>query len=159
MLQADPGFAERQAEEEAAKFEDIKHSLSAEEIRRVIEDAKTLQRMQSSQDSPEALASIPVLKVSDLDRRNKVIPLEQMPVEGVPGFYHDIFTSGVTYFDVGFNLQTLPAKYLSLCASFRPGTFRDGYRFPGFRFFIAKDQPEDRRHSSRRVLLRHGWRR
>ncbi len=132
LLEADPGLAERQAEEEAAKFDQIKHSLSAEEIRHIIEDANTLQRMQSSQDSPEALASIPVLKISDLDRRNKMIPLEQRPAEGVPGFYHDIFTSGVSYFDVGFNLQTLPARYLPYAPLFGRALFEMGTDFQDF---------------------------
>ena len=112
LLRAEPGLAAREAEEEEAKFAEIKDSLSSDEVRRVIEDARTLQRIQASPDSPEALATIPVLKVSDLDRRNKAIPIEQMPADGLSGFYHDLFTGGITYLDVGFNLRSLPAKYL-----------------------------------------------
>ncbi|MGA2404465.1 MAG: insulinase family protein, partial [Syntrophobacteraceae bacterium] len=112
LLRPEPGLAAKEIEEEAKKFEAIKNSLSPDEISGVIENAKTLQRIQSSPDSPEALASIPVLRVSDLDRRNRITPMESRPVDGVPGFYHDLFTSGITYLDVGFNLQALPQQYL-----------------------------------------------
>jgi len=112
LLRAEPGLAAKETEEEAAKFDVMKNSLSPDDTRRVIEDAKTLQRIQSSPDSPEALATIPVLRVSDLDKRNRTIPIEQVPADGLSGFYHDLFTAGITYLDVGFNLQTLPAKYL-----------------------------------------------
>ena len=112
LLRAEPELAAKETEEEAAKFDEIKSSLSPDDARRVIEDARTLQRIQSSPDSPEALATIPVLRVSDLDRKNKSIPIEKIQAEGVSGFYHDLFTSGITYLDVGFNLRTLPRKYL-----------------------------------------------
>lgn len=113
MLKAEPGLAERESEEETSRFNKIKSSFSDDEIARTIENAGILQKMQSSPDSPEALASIPVLKVSDLDRENMLIPVEQRPFGKTPGYYHDLFTGGITYLDLGFNLQVLPRRYLS----------------------------------------------
>jgi hypothetical protein len=112
LLRPEPGLAEKETEEESKRLDGIKRSFSVDEVRRVIENAETLQRIQSSPDSPEALATIPVLKVSDLDTRNRITPMEPAPVDSVAGFYHDLFTSGITYLDIGFNLQVLPQKYL-----------------------------------------------
>ncbi len=132
LLQPEPGLAEKETEEEAKKLERIKHSFSVDEIRRLIENAKTLQRIQSSPDSPEALATIPVLKISDLDRRNRVIPIEPGPVDGVLWFYHDLFTSGITYLDVGFNLQVLPQQYLPYVPLFGRALIEMGTDFQDF---------------------------
>ena len=32
--------------------------------------------------------------------------------EGTPILFHDIFTSGIAYLDLGFNIHTLPDRYL-----------------------------------------------
>ena len=132
LLQPEPGLAAKEVEEEAKKLEGIKNSFSHDEIRRVIENAKTLKSIQSSPDSPEALSTIPVLKVSDLDRGNKIIPVDPVSVEGVSGFYHDLFTSGVTYLDVGFNLQALPREYLPYAPLFGRALLEMGTAFQDF---------------------------
>ena len=132
LLRPEPGLAAKETEEEAKRFEAIKNSLPPDEIRRVIENAKTLQRIQSSPDSPEALATIPVLRVSDLDRRNRIIPMESRPIDGVSGFYHDLFTSGITYLDVGFNLQALPQQYLPYAPLFGRVLLEMGTDFQDF---------------------------
>jgi presequence protease len=132
LLRPEPGLAEKEIEEESKKLEGIKRSFSVDEIRRVIENAKTLQRNQSSPDTPEALATIPVLRVSDLDRRNRITPTEPLPVDGVAGFYHDLFTSGITYLDIGFNLQVLPQKFLPYAPLFGRALLEMGTEFQDF---------------------------
>jgi len=132
LLRPEPGLAEKEVEEETKKLEAIKHSFPADEIGRIIENANTLKKIQSSPDSPEALATIPVLKISDLDKRNKIIPLEFGPIPGVPGFYHDIFTSGIAYLDVGFNLQVLPEPYLPYAPLFGRVLLEMGTDFQDF---------------------------
>jgi hypothetical protein len=112
VLRPEPGLSNKEIEQEAKRLEAIKHSFSVDEMGRVIENAKRLQRIQATPDSQEALATIPVLRVSDLERRNRITPMEPMPVDGAAGFYHDLFTSGITYLDIGFNLQVLPQEYL-----------------------------------------------
>jgi Zn-dependent M16 (insulinase) family peptidase len=65
-----------------------------------------------SPDSPEALATIPILRLSDLPKENKWIPLALLDSESTLILYHDIFTNGITYLDLGLNLHALPQKYL-----------------------------------------------
>ncbi|MFZ0930190.1 MAG: insulinase family protein [Syntrophobacteraceae bacterium] len=142
VLRPEPELARKETEEEAKKFEGIKRSFSVDEIGRVIENVKMLQRIQSTPDSPEALATIPVLRVSDLDRRNRITPMEPVPADGVAGFYHDLFTSGITYLDVGFNLQVLPQQYLPYAPLFGRALLEMG---TGFQDFVSLSQKISRK--------------
>jgi presequence protease len=113
LLEPDPALAQKELEEEARKLEAVKESFSAGQIREIIDNAESLRKLQSTPDSPEALATIPFLKLADLERQNKPIPIEHVRIDGTTGLFHDIFTSGITYFDVGFDLRLLPREYLS----------------------------------------------
>ncbi|MGC8490889.1 MAG: insulinase family protein [Syntrophobacteraceae bacterium] len=132
LLRPEPGLAERENEEEAKRLETIKQSFSPEDIQRVIENGQTLERLQSAPDSSEALAAIPVLKVSDLDRQSRTIPAETWPLDGVRGFYHDLFTGGITYLELGFDLRVLPGEYLPYAPIFGRLLLEMGTRFNDF---------------------------
>jgi len=112
LLKPERGLAERKRLAEEQKFRETKGSLRDGQVGSIVENTRYLAGLQSAPDTREALATIPALKVSDLDRDNKRIPVEPAPVDGVTGFYHDIFTSGVTYLDAGLDLRLLPQEYL-----------------------------------------------
>ncbi|MBN2305743.1 MAG: peptidase M16, partial [Anaerolineae bacterium] len=87
-------------------------SMSEVDLQRVLDDTRTLKQMQETPDTPEALATIPSLGLDDLDKQNKLIPLVVSDIHGSPVLYHDLFTNGIVYLDLGFNLYTLPQEYL-----------------------------------------------
>jgi Zn-dependent M16 (insulinase) family peptidase len=64
--------------------------------------------MQVTPDSAEALATIPSLKLADLDKRSKAIPIAVLD-DGATVLHHDLATNGIAYLDVGFNLHALSA--------------------------------------------------
>jgi Zn-dependent M16 (insulinase) family peptidase len=78
----------------------------------VIDNTRELKRIQETPDSPEALATIPTLTRDDLDRENKLIPLEIVKENGTEILYHDLFTNGIVYLDLGFDLRALPQELL-----------------------------------------------
>lgn len=112
LLKPDPEMGQRQAAEEQARLERARAAMSEDDLSRIISEARELKRRQETPDSPEALATIPRLKLADLDRRNKVIPLAVSEISGVRVLCHDLFTNGIVYLDVGFDLRTLPQRYL-----------------------------------------------
>jgi Zn-dependent M16 (insulinase) family peptidase len=78
-------------------------------LQQVLADTHELKRRQETPDSPEELATIPSLKLADLDRQNKLIPIAIHEIGGASNIlYHDLFTNGIVYLDVGFNLHVLP---------------------------------------------------
>jgi Zn-dependent M16 (insulinase) family peptidase len=58
------------------------------------------------------------LKLSDLERQNKTIPSEISELAGSRLLFHDLFTNGILYLDLGFDLHTLPVEYLPFLSLF-----------------------------------------
>ena len=86
--------------------------MNPDELQEVITTTGTLKHLQENPDPSEALATIPFLKLSNLDKRDKTIPVAILEQNGTQMLTHDLFTNGIAYLDVGFNLHTLPQKYL-----------------------------------------------
>ena len=114
LLEPDPDFARQLAEAEQARLERERQAMSQADLERVMDLSKELRRRQDTVDSAEALATIPSLKLEDLSRTNKILPVEMGTLEDVPLYYHDLFTNRIIYLDLGFNLHALPAEYLPL---------------------------------------------
>lgn len=112
VLTPDPTLEERQAAAESERLQQVSSEMSPEELQAVVESTRILRQMQETPDPPEALATIPTLEIADLDKKNKVIPIEEINKIGVNVLYHDLSTSGIVYLDVGFDLRSLPQEYL-----------------------------------------------
>jgi Zn-dependent M16 (insulinase) family peptidase len=110
MFLKNPHRKEEAAERE--KLSKAHEAMNSVDLQEVISNAKALKRIQETPDTPEALATIPTLRLEDLDGKNKTIPLTSLEQEKTPVLYHDLFTNGIAYLDLGFNLHTLPQKYL-----------------------------------------------
>lgn len=113
VLKPDSELAQKKNAEELKELQQIQSKMTENEIHTISKDTGELQKMQNTPDSPEALATIPSLNLSDIDQKNTLIPLELTEVDGLKLFYHDIPTSGIFYFDIGLNIHLLPQKYLS----------------------------------------------
>jgi Zn-dependent M16 (insulinase) family peptidase len=112
VLRPDPTLRQRMEAEERERLEQVRKSLSQEELEGIIAATKELKRRQEAPDSPEALASIPALRLEDLEPEVKRIPIEVSEEAGVKVLYHDIFTNGIIYLDLGFDLHNLPQEML-----------------------------------------------
>jgi Zn-dependent M16 (insulinase) family peptidase len=112
LLEPDPALRQRQEAEEAARLAEVKAALSAEQIQTLIAETERLKQLQETPDSPEALAALPRLNLTDLDKSPKTVPIEVSTEQGVEILYHDLFTNGIVYLEVGFNLHTLPQPLL-----------------------------------------------
>jgi Zn-dependent M16 (insulinase) family peptidase len=112
ILKPDTELAQKEEAAEREKLTKAREAMNSVDLQEVISNTKELKRMQGTPDTPEALATIPTLRLEDLDKRNKTIPLTSLEQEKTPVLYHDLFTNGIAYLDLGFNLHTLPQKYL-----------------------------------------------
>jgi presequence protease len=118
ILTPDPDLAAREANEELEQLKRIHEGMSHEQLKEIEENSRELKRRQETPDSPEALAGIPTLKLEDLERTNKIIPIEIEKYGETKVVYHDIFTNGIAYLDVGFDLHKLPQEHLPYVALF-----------------------------------------
>ncbi|MDF1514602.1 MAG: insulinase family protein, partial [Anaerolineae bacterium] len=112
VLDPDPEMQQRLDAEERARLAEIKAGMNEEQLEQIMEQAKRLKAMQEAPDSPEALATIPSLTLNDLDKSPKQVPTEESVSHGARVLYHDLFTNGLVYLDVGFDLHTLPQELL-----------------------------------------------
>jgi len=132
ILKPEQGLQKLRDDEEKEKLAQIRAGMSQEALVKVIEQTRKLKELQELPDPPEMLARIPTLKLEDLDRENKRIPLEVAEIAGSQVFYHDLFTNGILYLDLGFDLHTLPQDLLPFVPLFgrallEMGTEREDY--------------------------------
>ncbi|MBU2497987.1 MAG: insulinase family protein, partial [Proteobacteria bacterium] len=112
LLRPDPAMAKKEEAAEQERLAEFRSSLGASDLQQLIDHSAMLRQMQETPDSPRDLAAIPTLKLSDLSKLNKTIPLRLVDDKEAQILYHDLFTSGIVYLDVGFDLHALPQKYL-----------------------------------------------
>ena len=67
---------------------------------------------QKKSNPPEVLALLPRLQKSDLPAFNRQTPVEQVALDSIPAYLHPVFTSGITYLDLGFNCSAVPENLL-----------------------------------------------
>ncbi|NTW37897.1 MAG: peptidase M16, partial [Syntrophobacteraceae bacterium] len=112
LLKPDPRLGERQEALVKEKLDGFKHELSDSEIRKLVQDTLELRELQAKPDSPEALATIPMLRIEDLERSNKILPIAVDKEHRTTLLTHDIFTNGIVYLDLGLDLHVLPQELL-----------------------------------------------
>jgi len=112
ILKPDPDMREREEAQERNRLTKAHLAMSQSQAREVIENTRKLKRLQGEANSPEALETIPALKITDIDKRNKIIPIASFSRHGATVLFHDLFTNGVAYLDVGLNLHGLPEQYI-----------------------------------------------
>lgn len=84
----------------------------------MVAETKALKKRQETPDSPEALASIPSLQISDIPKEVSTIPSDVTTVGNTTLLTHDLFTSDVLYADVALPLTRVPARLLPLLPLF-----------------------------------------
>ena len=82
--------------------------LTDEQMRQIAADAAELERLNEQPNSPEDLAKLPQLHVSDLPEEPLHIPTTVETISGRPILRNDIFSNGVNYLALNFDLQGLP---------------------------------------------------
>ncbi|MBR4574577.1 MAG: insulinase family protein [Lachnospiraceae bacterium] len=101
------GLTAQKDEELALRLSDLKSKMSPDEIRSLIEETAHLRQYQEEEDSEEILKSIPLLEISDIRKDAEGFINEEGSLCGVPLLYHDIFTNGIAYLTVSFDISKL----------------------------------------------------
>ncbi|HEV2122698.1 MAG TPA: insulinase family protein, partial [Chloroflexota bacterium] len=112
LLVPDEQQSEREAAAEQERLAQAQARMTPQDLQALTERARELKRKQEQPDPPELLAKLPRLTLADLERRQKTIPLAVSEAAGTRVLYHDLFTNGIIYLDLGVDLHTLPADLL-----------------------------------------------
>lgn len=109
------GLNEEKDQEVRDKLQAYKDSLSDEAIEGLIRANEKLEEMQLSEDKPEDKATIPSLDLEDVDKVLVEIPRETLG-SPIANLYHDIFTGGINYVDLVFDLAHIGTEDLPYAA-------------------------------------------
>ncbi|MBN1833141.1 MAG: insulinase family protein [Deltaproteobacteria bacterium] len=112
ILRPDKELAQKEEAAEQEKLSEIREAMTSKNLQDVVRQTRDLKQFQETPDSPEALATIPTLSIEALDKRNRTIPSSVLEQAKTPILYHDLFTNGIIYLDVGFDLHALPQRLL-----------------------------------------------
>lgn len=112
---------ETDREEELRKYlAEYKKSLSQSELEELVAETQNLINVQMQPDSKESLETIPVLTLEDVNKKAEIIPQEIEKSEKVTYLYHPIFTSGIIYQSILFDVRSIAPEdipYLELLSS------------------------------------------
>ena len=108
FVRPDAAQSEREEAEEATRLAEVRRTLSDADMERIAAEAAQLKKRQEAPDDPADLAKIPSLSLGDLDRKIRKIPADRTEVAGARTLYHDLFTNGIVYLDIGFDSRVVP---------------------------------------------------
>ena len=111
------GLAAKREKELADKLESFRSSLSDEQLEEMVRKTKALEEYQESEEKPEDIACIPMLKRSDIRKEVNGFSNEELTVDDSLFLYQDVCTNGIGYVNVMFDIKNLEIRqvhYLGL---------------------------------------------
>ena len=132
IMEPDPDFSAKKDKSFQKKMNKLKSSLTKEELTQIDVQAAQLKEFQSQEDTPEAAAMLPKLKVEDIPRKVDIIPTQIGMLENVQTLTHDLFTNGIAYVDLVFDLGHVPEElqhYLPLLGKMTTGMGAAGFSY------------------------------
>ena len=114
------GLAAKREKALEEKLEKYRSSLSKEELEELVRKTKALVAYQESEEKPEDLACISMLKRSDIRREVNGFSNEELKVDDSLFLYQDVCTNGIGYVNVMFEIRDMEvekAHYLGLLKS------------------------------------------
>ena len=112
-----PGLATQREQDLADRLASLKTSMSEADLKKIIADKAVLEARQDKEDTPEALATIPLLKREDLGKEIPKYVNELKKVGDIDCLTHPIFTNGIAYIKLIFDAKQVPQHlfpYLSM---------------------------------------------
>jgi len=105
------GEVRYQAEQQ--RLADAAARWSEQEKEELLALQQRIQAWQKSEDSPEALATLPRLELTDIDPEPEHIPTEELKIAGIPVLKHAISCGGLVYCNLYFDVADLDEEGLS----------------------------------------------
>lgn len=103
-----PGLTALKEEALKEKLADYKTKLTGEEIKKIVEDTSHLKAYQDEPSLKEDVEKIPLLSREDIGKTAQPIFNEEIEIDGIPIIHHNVFTNGIAYLKLLFDLEDIP---------------------------------------------------
>ena len=107
-----PGLDKERNASVEKELKAYKDKLSSTQIDALIKETNDLIAYQKSEDSPEALATIPMLSLSDINPKATFYGCDEKNIEGIKVLHHEEFTNGIIYSNLLFDMRVLPKEMI-----------------------------------------------
>ncbi len=111
ILQPVCGLLEKQEQTLKEQLKEKKSKMTDEEIQKVIADYQSLNEFQETDDAKEDLEKIPMLTRADMKREAPGFVNEERTIGDTKLLYHNLFTNGIGYLRLIFELDNIPEEY------------------------------------------------
>lgn len=112
QLLPDKGLLEKKEKAVAEKLAAYKASLSPEQVAALVEETKALKAYQEEPNSREAIATLPRLKLEDLEKEGKQTPFKKTFEHNITLLLMPQFTNGIVYTKLLVDTSHIPEKLL-----------------------------------------------
>lgn len=89
------------------KLADIKAKMSPDEIAAIVTQTKELVAYQQRQDDPEALKTVPLLEIADIEKKHEDLPIKLDKLADADLMYFDTFSKGIVYLNLYFDASAV----------------------------------------------------
>ena len=131
-LNPKPGLEGENDRQTNAELATYKASLSPDEVTQLVDHTAMLVDYQKSEDTPEALATIPLLALEDINPKADWFIADESRVSRIPYLHFETFTNDISYIRLFFDLRVLSEEqlpYASLLAVLLGSIGTDNYTF------------------------------
>lgn len=118
-IEPERGLNAKNEEELAAKLKLYKDSLCEAELEQLIADTKHLKAYQEEPSTKEEIEKIPMLKRSDMKREAAPLQYLEADCNGTKVIYTDLFTNGIIYLNLLFDVRTVAEEDLPILGILR----------------------------------------
>lgn len=105
-----PGLTTRKEQQLKEKLNAYKETLSKEQMLQIIEETESLRAYQEEPSDKEALKTIPLLTREDMKKEAAAYVNEERKISDTTLLFHNIFTNGIGYLNLVFDLGKVPAE-------------------------------------------------
>ena len=116
VLEPKPGMEKENSAAEEQALIAYKNSLSDEEITQLIGETKELIAYQNEEDSPEDLAKVPMLSLSDINPKTTFYSCKEKKMGNHKIIHHEEFANSIIYSNLYFNMKVLPQELIPYAA-------------------------------------------
>ena len=127
-----PGLQNERNAKEDAECAEYKSSLTDEQTKALVKETEELIAYQQEKDSPEALATIPMLQLDDIEKNTDFYKIIENDIHGVKELYYNTFTNKILYSKLLFDARVVPVEqlpYLALLAEILGNLNTENYSF------------------------------
>jgi hypothetical protein len=132
VLEPKPGLDKERNDKTEKELQVYKSKLTSAQIDSLVKQTNDLIAFQNSEDTPEQVAKIPMLSISDINPKPSFFACEEKQLNGMKVLHHSEYANNIIYSNLLFDLRTLPQDlipYASLLANISGMMSTQNYSF------------------------------